>query len=148
MAIEYFVQFACPVREQITDQQLLDMQKSRSRAISTREALRADPNVDSSRPESERTPATRAWSGGLFSRKHAVRSSQILQTFMSGASLSANETRALAWLFGYIDKDGALQSRRDNWPAEDECSGVAEMKLFMMCIAVAAATGSSMFLEP
>lgn len=257
MAIEYFVQFACPVREQITDRQLLDMQKSRSRAISTREALRADPNVAGSRPESEwritvrtvgpngvedravtldelfaesapldalaphcdkcpanvmgrpfgcggsvhyplsaaieqwllarlpddvsgergaymlklfatpgldgaaidaarqraevfesRTPATRTWGGGFFARKHTVRASQILQIIMGGDSLPANEARALAWLFGYIDANGALQSRPDNSPSEADPAGVAQIKVFMICMAVAAVTGSSMFLEP
>jgi hypothetical protein len=59
MALEYFVQYACPVRERISDAELLQMHKSRSRALATLDALRANPETDRSRPESEWSIAVR-----------------------------------------------------------------------------------------
>jgi hypothetical protein len=53
MAVDYFVQFPCKVREQVSDPQLLQMLKARDRANAVLDAMRKNPATDLSKPESE-----------------------------------------------------------------------------------------------
>ncbi len=55
MSVDYFVQYPCKVREQIADEQLLQMIKSRDRANILLDVMRKNPKTDRSKPESEWT---------------------------------------------------------------------------------------------
>lgn len=55
MAIDYFGSFPCPVRETLSDADLLRMEKARNRAQAVLEIMRKDPRVDKRKPESEWT---------------------------------------------------------------------------------------------
>lgn len=55
MAIDYYSSFPCKVREQITDDDLLRMEKARNRANMVLDLMRNNPQVDKNKPESEWT---------------------------------------------------------------------------------------------
>lgn len=53
MAIDYYGAFPCKVRETISDNELLRLEKARNRANAVLDVMRNDPNFDKSKPESE-----------------------------------------------------------------------------------------------
>lgn len=55
MAIDYYGAFPCKVREAVSDDDLLRMEKARNRAYAVLEMMRSDPSMAQGKPESEWT---------------------------------------------------------------------------------------------
>lgn len=55
MSLDYYIQYPCKVRESVSDEELLQMQKSKNRAEYVLDLMRNDPKTDTNIPESEWT---------------------------------------------------------------------------------------------
>ena len=55
MSIDYYATFPCKVREAVSNEDLLRMEKAKNRAVTVLEIMRNDPNVGRTKPESEWT---------------------------------------------------------------------------------------------